>query len=288
ALAWVDEDEIPRHLTNVRRNAGPRNAGRQTVVGRIFFIGIVVQVLHHLPIFRFVNRPVGTDTAQKGSRAFGLFVIQRARCVAGESRNRRAAMKVTRVVFVFNRDAIVGNLIWDSKQIVAETIPHTGQVRMPARRAGRNTGGLRRSVVVTLDLRKLLGEKHPGKEPQCCSRNSDCARYKSHTHLPVCSTLPAASALNLKTRPSLSFNCCRRPLFEPSLAGSAVTSTSSPDFMPPRSARLSPALRRLPAAPISKAHFCTLPSAPFTFTVRYECGLMNSIFATVPLTLTVL
>src|SRR5215470_10657289 len=197
-------------------------------------------------------------------------------------------MKVIRVVFVFNRDAIVGNLIWNSKQIVAETIPHTGQVRMPVRRARRNTGRLRRSVVVTLDLGKLLGKKHIGKKPQCRSRNNDSAGHKSHTHLPVCSTLPAASALNLKTRPSLTFNCWRSPLFEPSLAGRAVTLTSSPAFRPPRSTRLSPALRRVFAAPISNAHFCSLPSAPLTFTVRYGCGLMNSIFATVPLTLIVL
>ena len=52
--------------------------------------------------------------------------------------------------------------------------------------------------------------------------------------------------------------------------------------------RLKPALRRTPGPPNSKAHFWTLPPASFTFKVRYECGLIHSIFATVPLMLIVL
>src|SRR6266851_3107877 len=40
--------------------------------------------------------------------------------------------------------------------------------------------------------------------------------------------LPLGSVLNLYTRPSAIFNSWRRPLFESSLAGRAVTVTSSP------------------------------------------------------------
>ena len=198
ALARIDKNKIGRHLTNVRRNAGARNPRRHAVIRGIFLIRIRVVVLYHFPEFRLVNGSVGAHPAEQRSRTFRLLVIQWTICIPGESRDERTTVKVARQVFTFNRQTVVGDLIWNPEQIIAEAIPYTGQVRMAVRSPRRDASGLRWSIVVTLYLRKLLGKKRRWKEPQCGSRSNDSARRRElHTHLPVCSTLPAASALNL-------------------------------------------------------------------------------------------
>ena len=64
-LAGIDEDEVVRRLSNVRGNASAGDARRHAVIRRIFLIGILVELLHRLPILGLVDRPVGADSPQQ-------------------------------------------------------------------------------------------------------------------------------------------------------------------------------------------------------------------------------
>src|SRR5947199_4115841 len=155
ALAGINKDEVVGKLADVGRNARTRNPRRHTVIGGIFFIGIRVEVLDHFPVFRLVNRPVGTDPAEQSRRTFRLLVIQRAIGVSRKSGDRGSAVKIARRAFTFDRQTVIGDLIWNPEQIVAQSIPDARQVRVTVRSPRRRAGGIRWSIVITFDLRKL-------------------------------------------------------------------------------------------------------------------------------------
>ena len=75
----------------------------------------------------------------------------------------------------------------------------------------------------------------------------------------------------MNLRPSGSVTSLISPESVPSLAATALMVMVSPAFRPPRSARLSPALRSAPGPAISKAQCFTLPLS--SFNVEIEIGV---------------
>ena len=146
ALPRIDEHHVGGELGDVRRNAGTRDACGHAVVRRVLFVGVAVVVLHHVPVFRLVDRSVRSAAPEQRRRAFRLLVVLRAIVQPRKHGDELAAVQIARDGCALDRDAVVGDLVRHAVQVVAERIPDAGEIRMSIGRARRRASRLRRRV----------------------------------------------------------------------------------------------------------------------------------------------
>src|SRR5205814_9921015 len=84
--------------------------------------------------------------AEQRGRALRLFVVLGASRVAGKNRDELSAVYIACGRLAFDRDAVVGELVRDAVQVVAEPVPDAREVGMPIRCARRGAVWLRRRV----------------------------------------------------------------------------------------------------------------------------------------------
>src|ERR1700720_3810196 len=75
ALPRVNEDQVVRCLGDVRRDADTRNSGGHALIGGIFFVGVRVEILHSLPVFRFIKWAIRSHSSQESGGSVGLLGI---------------------------------------------------------------------------------------------------------------------------------------------------------------------------------------------------------------------
>ena len=152
-------------VADARRDAAARNARRHAVVRRIFFVGVVVEVVDHLPVFRLVNRSVGSNAPEQAAArsACSLFcgrlvfrgnvAISRPLCRSRVTESPRSTGRCWQSGWGFRSDC-------------RPSVPDTREVRVSISRARRGARRLRRGVRRAAGLRRLLRDHHGREEAQ--------------------------------------------------------------------------------------------------------------------------